>query len=99
MKVLTKKRSACILSAGALLAGLLGGAIAAAPSAVAAASYECNTSKKLPTGSYYIRLPHQNYAPRRPVLVLPQIRELEQRSECTSVHAEQMLWGGTGGRR
>ncbi|MEV7343928.1 peptidoglycan-binding domain-containing protein [Streptomyces sp. NPDC093544] len=66
MKALVKKRSASILSVGALLTGLLGGAIAAAPSAVAAATYECNTSKKLPTGSYYILLPHQNYAPADP---------------------------------
>lgn len=61
-----KKRSASILSASALLAGLLGGAIATASSASAAATYECNTSKALAKGSYNILLPHQNYAPADP---------------------------------
>ncbi|MFG3128138.1 peptidoglycan-binding domain-containing protein [Streptomyces tendae] len=61
-----KKRSASILSVGALLAGLLGGAFATASSASAAASHECNTSKKLYSGSYYRLLPHQNYADADP---------------------------------
>ncbi|GGT23952.1 peptidoglycan-binding domain-containing protein [Streptomyces chromofuscus] len=61
-----KKRSASILSVGALLAGLLGGAIATASSAAAVANYECNTSKQNPRGSYYILMPHQNYAPADP---------------------------------
>ncbi|MEU1301405.1 peptidoglycan-binding domain-containing protein [Streptomyces shenzhenensis] len=61
-----KKRSASILSVGVLLAGLLGGAIATASSAAAVANYECNTSKKFVKGSYYIALPHQNYADADP---------------------------------
>ncbi|MFE0923435.1 hypothetical protein ACFW24_37670 [Streptomyces nigra] len=61
-----KKRSSGILSAGVLLAGLLGGTIAAASSASAAATYECNTSKAMPKGSYNVLLPHQNYAPADP---------------------------------